>query len=289
MSMTVGVVGNCQSRSFARTIELLIPGSQASVFDIGVVASEASEDRKAEWLRALSEADIVFTVPLAWGVDDGFKTASLEKICRRLVLYPAIAFMGYQPDSIYIQSGEGYIEGPMGPYQSALAAGAFLEGLSVERTIRLFNSYVFASLGYFDQFETERVSFQETLRQMGYSLDALLQGDPFMHTINHPFVSAIHAITVQALDRAGIPFDRSLIQNMPDDNLANSAVWPIYPEIARAIGKSGGGYRFFYVTQGEKNLPEFVKASFDAFTAVGTGFSNPAVERVRQFLRSEII
>jgi hypothetical protein len=289
MSASFGIVGNCTARGFARSLELLVPGSRAFVFHLGKIATEPSEVRKAGWLKSLAEADIVFSLPLSGGTYGDFEPDKLEKICQKVVRFPYIAFTGYQPDCIYIRKEGRDIQGPMGPYHSALVAGAFLEGLSAARTARLFNNYVFASLGYFDQFEKAAVALQRSATQLGYDIGPMLHGDVFMHTVNHPTISAIHAVAIQALDLAGIRFDRDLIPNAPDDELRGAARWPIYPGIAQALSKPGGSYEFFHAVLGKKNLHEFVVASHEAFAAVEGGFTAPALDRARRFLQAELV
>ncbi|WP_158742722.1 WcbI family polysaccharide biosynthesis putative acetyltransferase [Acidisphaera sp. L21] len=89
---------------------------------------------------------MVFTLPSSGGVCGDFEPDGLEPICEKVVAFPNLTFTGYQPDCFYIGKDGRDIQGPMGTYHSALVAGAFLDGLQPDRSVRLFNNYVLPRL-----------------------------------------------------------------------------------------------------------------------------------------------
>ena len=81
-----------------------------------------------------------------------------------------------------------------------------------------------------------------------------------MYSINHPRIACVRDVARCVLARAGIQavYDDAL----PQDNLANGPIFPVYPEIGARLGvqgsllfKLGGAYRFL-------RLADYVEASF---------------------------
>src|SRR3546814_6396142 len=63
----------------------------------------------------------------------------------------------------------------------------------------------------------------------------------FMHTVNHPAVNCIRDVAKALLAESGMrPIDSCVL---PHDNLLNSAIFPVYPEIGEVYGVSGS-YNF---------------------------------------------
>src|SRR3546814_8173085 len=76
----------------------------------------------------------------------------------------------------------------------------------------------------------------------------------FIHTVNHTRVNCIRDVAKALLAESGMrPIDSCVL---PHDNLLNSAMFPVYPEIGEVYGVSGsynfkinGEYRFMTLEQ----------------------------------------
>jgi hypothetical protein len=184
----------------------------------------------------------------------------------------------------------------MAPYHSALAAGCYLQGFSVDRTERLFNSFVFAQLGYFDAYRQAVDFLQKEALRLGYELQAVLKDSSscFMHIINHPRISFLYEIARQALAKAEIETSADYVEGMVRDELASSVVWPVFPEIARRLGIEGGSYTFARnsgTTQGKviDNLTQFLNSAFGEYEKIGPVFSARQIDRVQSFIKAQTI
>ena len=290
MSYRLGVLGNCQARGFARSLQAFLPDCNVEVVHMSKAASSSADDRNI-FASKLAECDVVFTQPVSDAALGPLTTDSLKDSCRFVVTYPYLAFSGLHPDCNYIVHNGSHLRGPMGPYHSALIAACYQEGLSEERALRLFNAFSFSSLGYYSQFDFSCKSLSRDAISLVYDFSAFLnrsEKSQFMHTINHPAIAIIHDTAAQALAKAGI-VPTELEAPLPEDELAESFIWPVYPEIAQRIG-CHGSYRFHAHPAKVLDLRKFIFHAFKAYREIESPFAPPpAVERARAFLQREIV
>jgi hypothetical protein len=281
--MRIGVLGNCQSRGFAESLRRMHPDAELLVVPITALTPGDDFDASAGELAA---CDILFAQQLRlpeWGA---LRTEAIVPRARRHIAIPEITFTGLHPDSLYLKDAAGRdIHGPIGPYHSALAVAGFLEGLSPERTLRLFNAHSYARLGYFTDHAAETKRLAARLEPLGFDLAEALRDAPavFMHTANHPKIEVLFSLARQALRVAGLPF---VPAGMPHDELATMPVWAVYPEIARRLGVAPGDFRI----QGRTlTIAEMVHASYEAFAKRRPHAVPPAAERARAFIREHVL
>ncbi|MDE4142340.1 GSCFA domain-containing protein [Phaeobacter gallaeciensis] len=259
----LAVIGNCQGHKISKIFEILLPNFEIEYHSIVQLRNvEASQDN----LKLLSNFDHIFTIPFANAEMYG-KLSSDELLARgKGITYPTLTFTGYHPDCIYLNSGK--TKSPIGDYHSAMVAASFLLGFSVETAIALFNGPTFKQLGYQDKFKFEMNRFESVLAkfdlEFGFNVDDLFRTRKMMHTINHPRVQVLEALSKAMLRKAGIPFDDIEAHEFVTDNFPESTIFPVYPNIVDSIP---GSFTFKGPVAGRPrasvfSLAEFVKASY---------------------------
>lgn len=284
------IIGNCQARGMARCFDIMVPGSSTVVFHLAKIYTEPDRTRVENWSSSISEFDAVFMLNHINDAKAGpFATDVIQGLCKKLIRYPYIAFTGLHPDCIYIRHDGVELRGPMGPYHSAMVAAAFLENLPPIRTARLFNSFAYSTLNYFNAYATSARSFIRSSVALGYSFSTFV--DPqsrsvFMHTVNHPAIDIIVEMSRQALLKARItpvmPSTHSY------DELGQSIIWPVYPDIANRIGVPGS-LQFQAHTKNIMSLDQFVSRSYEAYTDGSRDFTTAEVEAARIFIRRYVV
>ncbi|MDE2364412.1 MAG: hypothetical protein KGM42_17180 [Hyphomicrobiales bacterium] len=239
----IAVVGNCQSFGIAYGMKLLIPQAQVDRFtivrkgvaDLGFLA------------RTLATYDHVFSLEFQQGFLRGGGWEELRALMPKVAPIPSIVFSGFHPDTVYIldppQNGRP-IEGPTGPYHSAIALFAYLRGMSVEQTEALFCAPFFAALGYFDVWEDSAREFLALARASGLDLSHDLvrwsRGGTFMYSMNHPKAHVLFDVARALLERADLPHSAAVeFSDFAVDDIVRGAVYPVYPEIAERYGHRG--------------------------------------------------
>lgn len=284
--MRIGVLGNCQAAGLAAclqalspTIDILLrPAAEIDVNDSKSVSATAAELAACDrvLVQRMSEARPVVAALIQTVVDAAGSRAQL---------WPLMTFNGLHPDCVYVQRGGAPIDGAIRPYHSALACAAWLEGLTPARALALFNAFTYAALGYFDAFDAAAVVLRDRAEPLGFDLDGLIRPPSvFMHTVNHPAIAALMVVAAQALDRLGLP--RLHRAEPPPDTLAEAAIWPVYPEIARRLDLSAD----------TPDLSALVAAEYaaldrdrDARGPFDYAETTPAVARARAFIRERLI
>jgi hypothetical protein len=287
--MKIGVFGSCQSVGMAASISALVPDAEVHRFVVDEARIAGAETITAK-MNILSECDHVFIQPsLAHGIK-GLLPDDFAARCKNIIPYPFILCRFLQPDCHYLPNDKGaFIEGPLGPYQSGIAAGAYLSGLSLDRAISLFNMFTYRKLGYLD-FDPEDEPISREARRFEYDFGAFLKGEHghFMHTINHPKISILFETARQSLNKAGISYDKSAV--LPNDSLSQNSVWPVYPALAKSFVSEGEEIRFRRPRMNtDLSLPEFVEASYEAFHAANGAFCSALSDKVKTFIATYVV
>jgi Polysaccharide biosynthesis enzyme WcbI/Domain of unknown function (DUF4214) len=246
--MRIAVIGNCQAAGVAASMRRMVPGAQVESYEL-IALRNGSPDRDPEEIaRRISRYDAVFTQKHDLPQAGPLRTSRLLKRMRHVELFPAVSFDGLHPDATYISRDAEHLHSPVGAYHSALVAGAFLAGVPVGRVAGLFNAYVYGVLGYYPRYDAARSFLAELGGRVGFDLDGCIADwqatGAWMHTINHPHIRVLFSVARIALDKAGIPYDRTATADGIEDNLARDSIWPIYPELAHRLGVEGGSLVF---------------------------------------------
>ena len=293
---TACVIGNCQADGLADWLAALSPGLEVEAFSVAGVQPDDPGARarrralldRSDWvvMQTGSEHRARFGLP---------EPDALRAEGRRVTLAPWIIFRGFHPDCIYLFHDGAPIPGAAGPLQSAIALAARLEGLTRQRTLRLYNAYVYARLGYFDAYPSALDLMREEWTALGLDPSPWLapRAEPFMHTINHPIPAVLEDVARQLLSGAGLQPSANPAPR-PPDRLIGGGIWPVYPELAERLGLEGAtAYR-------RPGLPDApleaaVAAAHDGLdAALADGFVfdatvSPLIAKARAFIRDEVI
>jgi hypothetical protein len=227
-----------------------------------------------EKIKALEgQIDFIFLI-------SGNNIQDVQKILpNRIICYPVVAFSAYHPDLVFLthkSTGGNFGAGPVGEYNSWIAAWSFFHGLSVSDALKLYRSEVFEAIGYYDFLpESDRFMLSQ-LETVGWPESLLrkwaAQG-VFMHSVNHPKITVLRDIAACLLQKAGLEVKPDWQVTEIADYLADDARWPVYPPIAQHLGVPVGPMDFFVPKRLVRErgcasvfgLEEFVSRSFDAF------------------------
>ena len=237
--MRIVVLGNCQAHGIAHGLAHLLPETRIQVAQI----DGGPQTSRAQAAASLIEdTDTVFTQRLdtRW---KGIATDALTAAGRRVVVVPKVLFRGYQPDMAYLMLDNRPVESPVGAYHSCIVAAAFSLDVAEADVATLFNRLVYARLGFLEAFGKERTMLTEAFAPCGDAFAASFESwharGPFMHTLNHPRAFVLADIARAAAIGAGL-LRRDAPRVTPGfDHLAGNVIWPVYPEIAEALGVPG--------------------------------------------------
>lgn len=239
--MLIAVLGNCQVRGLADALELYLPGSRANAYHLTTDPTQLPSALATALARPIDLCFVHDSLLTIVGRD-----ASLAGMLPAgVVMVPTITFSAFQPDIQYLFAGGRVVKnGLNGDWNSRLIAWAFCNGLSRREARALFRHDVFEALGYLDgwapavralrlTFETAGLEFTPWIRKVQRT-------GVFMHGLNHPVPSAMAAIAAQVARREGAASFRDVpgVEQYLSDHLSH-IVWPVYPDIARALGLTG--------------------------------------------------
>ena len=221
--MTIFVQGNCQADGLVQCLALMSPRSQVErvAFSVEATPHLGRSDALVRQRNALRP----------WSTRDPGPGE---------LLFPRIAYNGFHPDTVRLDAP---LASPLGLSHSSLALYGWQRGLSVARTLALFDERVFARLGFFDASLAAGQALSEDGAAAGFPLDALLarwsRGGCFMHTFNHPKLHVMADLARTIARRLAL---QTVLDN-PEDYLADPllpvAVWPVYPALAARWGVPG--------------------------------------------------
>jgi hypothetical protein len=231
----IAVFGNCQAVGLADCLNLLNPKIRAEPFS----ALEARTPAVAQDFAArMADYDLVVSQRVMAKKYGAMGTSELIGAGSRVILFPTLTFTGFHPDCLVL---EGVGAGRLGSYHSIIIAGAYLAGVPQQRVARLFNSYVFASLGYMDEYARAKAFLLGHIAKTELGGEALFARwerlGQFMYTPNHPVIGALRELAVDLCGRIGLQAD--LTAPAPQDALAQNLRLPVYPELARRLGVPG--------------------------------------------------
>lgn len=237
------MIGNCQAAGIAQALELLVPGAQVEAVLVGSLGREFG--RMDRLLRRLEPFDHVFSHFFPEGFVAGGNAHTLVERLPRARLFPTVVFPAFHPDLVYVGDlgslrQSSLIPSPVGPSHSAIALCAYLEGLDVASTLRLYTDAVFERLGYYDLWGEGSEFLLRTARDVEFDLSVELtrwtRRGCFMHLINHPRMHVLGDIAGRLAREAGMaPLDVRVEDYLPDA-LVDAGVWPVHGAVAARYG-----------------------------------------------------
>jgi hypothetical protein len=237
----IAIIGSCQVVGLAAATRRILPGAEVNAWHIGVHPKDSDE----AILALLPGFDLVLSQIPDWDEHALLRISRLRERGLNAIYLPILTFPGFHPDITYIHAPDGSMRHGLGTaYHSLIIASAFVLGLPEQRILPLFNSYVFAELGYFEVFEVAKEALFNNFRNAGYDLGPLFdlwirQVGQFMYTINHPHILVLATLCRLVLARANLVDVRTPVPENIDDSLAAHFIWPTYPPLAKRIGLPG--------------------------------------------------
>jgi len=259
------MIGNCQRVNIAQAMKAMHNGLEIQEIDYGSVAAGS-----ADLENDLKHCQ--FVVSLKDPALTPFVDPAAAKNNCQVIYCPRIYFEAFHPDIVYVRSGSAFVQSPMTDYHSKIVFCAYLRGLSLEDTLRLFKTDVYSTLGYFGLWATSKEVLFHELRAMGFPTDELFSDwsrhGCFMHSINHPKLLVLAGIARILVERIGLEVNVAHPEEcLIDHSGVYGPVWPVYPEIASHYGLEGH-LQFKLAGAGPAqfiNLREFVSGSFDVY------------------------
>lgn len=264
------VSSNCQTAGLAATLSEIFGAESVVAHPLPAANDSDEEHRLAE---RLMKAD-------AWVSAASFDLLQRYKVVQanprlKTVKTPDIRFAAFHPDLCYakrISTGELVVP----HYNSAIAVWCYRKGLSEAEAASLFTRPVFEALGYFNTWNASAMQLRQyfTAFEMGdqferFYLHVKRHGN-FMHSINHPKPCALVQLGKIVALKLGVD-ERVLRADINiADGLAGDFQWPLYPDVADALGLEGGSYRW---KSGPRNwavgVENYVRVSYETYRSQG--------------------
>ncbi|GEP08829.1 WcbI family polysaccharide biosynthesis putative acetyltransferase [Methylobacterium gnaphalii] len=260
-------------------LQLLLPDARVELHLIAHLKQRfGDQDGLARHLR---DSDHVFSHFFWLASFPGGNTLDLQRKLPRLRMFPVVVFPAFHPDMIYVGDIaslrlSALVHGPLGPSHSAIALFGFLEGLSIEETLGLYDGAVFERLGYHRAWDEGTAHLLMAAREVGFGLETELtrwqRRGCFMHDSNHPKLHVLADIARRLAVEAGLgPLDLAAEDYLPD-LLVEEALWPVYPAIAAHYGVKAQPLFRAKAVRGRPprlyNLKGFVTESFARYAQV---------------------
>jgi hypothetical protein len=268
------LIGNCQASTVGRLMQAMSGDMQATSLEATPALLARIDSGELDLRPMLADADLVF-IQLVGTVTELIRTRHPSH-AHKLRQFPPLNYAAFHPDCVYIKvKAGGHLHGSMGDYHSSIAFWAWREGWSEAEAVSLYRREAYDMLGFSSFEEPAEKVLLEFGEWAGLSMKPLLQAwndrGVWMHTVNHPHVSALADLTAALLAREGI---EPMIQmgKFVADSLANFPVWPVYPEVGARFGQEGS--YLFKVDRGHcpaskpniaLSLQDFVEASFQCY------------------------
>jgi len=267
-ALTVALTGNCQAQGLGDAIAALLPHATVRSFHMwGIDGSAAANVRLAAAADLIAAADVWIRMPLS--VNDHLEGVLGPE--TKVIGVPSLTFPAFHPDVVIATTAEGLLRG-MADYHSAIGLWAWRRGLDPEEAARLFTPEVMVALGYDRFWPTAVHAMSDEFTELGVDFapfwQRLKRTGVFMHTINHPRVSAVtlHAKTVVAAVGAPADVYDEPLDGYVTDHLAQ-VVWPVYPFVADALGVPGS-YRWRFGDQFFDGVASWAEATWRRYEGV---------------------
>lgn len=261
----IGILGACDTGGMVLAMTALLPDSEIKPLK----RPQEDEGQLRTWLAEVNQTfDCIFVNNLVQ-TSDLWQEALTQ---TQLVAYPHIHFHAFAPDMTYafrLVDGQQKLIEPS--YNSSICLWGFLNGISPERTVKLFNDQVFADLGYYELWPQSVADLQQQFVAHGLDFRRFLlkvkRDGVFMLSHNHPKINAIIAqAKCLVIDKLGGPAELANWPVYAIDSLAG-LYWPTYPEIGAFYGQHTV-YNFPFKGK-VMGLEEYVQEIFAHYETLG--------------------
>ena len=270
--MRLGVLFNCQHQMLADVLRLVQPAAEVVDYDIGQLLLD--EGRRDAALAELMGCEHVLSLYL--GEENGpLGSHALHAILPRLTILPGFSFGGFHPDTIYVHTPQGFLEGFTHHYHSRIALAGYLSGRPAHDTARLYNALVMGRAGYFDAYAQEQSLVCQVFEKVGIDLNPLFASwaaaGCFMHSVNHPKPACYVDVALALLRYAGLAGAQATVDaSLVRDTLRFHPTHPVLPPLARRLGVPAElGFKPYHPSEDHSvPLQRFVELQFERFPHV---------------------
>lgn len=265
--MKVLIVANCHARPLSVSCRALCP----SVSFDSIEVNRLKDTDRDEVCAKIDAADIVLYYPISenWKIDfvrSSYITANAKVAYALTNVY----FAGLHPDITLVGRGGARLQSPLGDYHSRTAIFCYLNGKSVEETVKLIGRGEFAeTLGYFDIWQS---SLSELERRSGLAdisfydefVEILYERLP-LYVINHPVNHVHFAAANKILNFLNLPSNKLPSDCVPQFHLSN-VIYPVFSYISDQF-KLPYGVDVFKPPRTDSflSLTDFVRSSFETY------------------------
>jgi Polysaccharide biosynthesis enzyme WcbI len=262
------VVSNCVTATYVQCLQALFPEWEVRGAGIDESTRWLKDGQKKDFELYAANCDLYF----GWSPAQHAIESILNPKADRIVV-PGVHFRGLHPDVAYLPDFRGPFSVAHDDTQvSLIAAAGKALGCNISQTISLFAEATYEALGFLSGYASERQHLLEMFRHAKIDITEELatwelQG-AYFYICHHPKVFVLvdivrRALAGRYLTKQELDKSASLRQSQRD-NLAWSETWPVYPEVARLLGFSGGlTWKFPESFQPrEKDLSEYIAMTF---------------------------
>jgi Polysaccharide biosynthesis enzyme WcbI len=265
------VVSNCATSAYVGGLKVLFPAWEVRGATSNLASQWVSSNApNPSFVEYVQDCDIYVGLP-----PDGSRYGQLLPKQNLRVLIPPFRFRGLQPDVFHLEGFSSAL-GKGSTLHSRIITASFRAGLTPSRTRSLFNLNTYVAFDFPSLYESEKQKligrFGRHRIDLSGSLERWISRGNFLYSYNHPRVDVLMEILRRALVAAELlpVSERERDDDMGvADDLGESIVWPIYPEIARLHDLEGSliwrrGRAGNYETL---DLNQFVQASYKRISA----------------------
>jgi hypothetical protein len=255
-----------------------------SAFGVHMIAPQNREATISDFVAKTQACDVIITISLS----DDFGPLSRKLVAKTfpgkpIIFIPNFFFSGLHPDLTYLGDLGQRVAGPLSEYHSKLAVLGYVAGLSAPQVEELFQYDVYKKVGFLDEFdrsiaEAHRRDAELTVT-FGSEMESLLKQELCFLSVNHPtsfLLANFCSKLAKVLEQKGIaqatrwPIQPYSLVNF----LAQNVVFPVYPEIATALGLLfPGSYLFKPTTTGDAavncfSLREYIRLELESLRGI---------------------
>lgn len=256
--LKVIVTSNCQVASICACLSIIL----SDKFEVIPLPLKGDNNLNLnESINLIKKAD--FWVTLNDFIN--FYEISLN-VNSQIIKIPRIRFNAFHPDIVYIKDKKTNLH--LNDYHSFIAIWSFINGLDENKTKSLFSATIFDKLNYFSMWEPSKHILKKSFENSDINFNIFFQEIQkecvFMHTINHPKISAI--IVLASMIRDKIEPNNHFIYDGEINDPLNTSIWPVYPEIGEFYSFGQSGY-VWKCSNGKKlyDLDSYIKFCFEGY------------------------
>lgn len=229
--MRIAFIGNCQAQQVGTILQIMCPKEDICVLSPQSLGANAN---------CIRDVELVIS-------NDRFADGPVARLKKEndfafsITKFPSFFFTGYHPDLIFSRTEVNAV--PMGNCHSAICVHGFASGWTVEQTIRNFNKDVFRHLGYFDHWQTSVDALTAQGRNCAFPIEHCIESwraeGVFMTNPRHPKLFVLIKISHMLAESLDLQVSVRYPENFLLDELVRHGPWPVFPEIAEALGVKG--------------------------------------------------